>query len=108
MPRAYGQMVALVVGLALVGSAAAATTPTSPVYDSQGHVIGVPFVPPPPRPALTEERALELALVYPKLRGWVARYPADGLTKTATYDEKKSAWTVKVWSEPPHAGQIAL
>jgi hypothetical protein len=108
LPRRHSLgLAALSLALWLVPAAAAAT-PTAPVYDSGGRLIGTPFVPPPARPQLTREDAIGAVLAYPKVRDWVGRYPADGLTKQADFDEKKRSWTVKVWSSRPDAGQIVL
>jgi hypothetical protein len=90
-----------------VGTASAAT-PTTPVYDSRGNLVGTPFVPAPKKPRLNEGRALAVALAYPKLAGWLDRYPAKSLSKEATYDEETGAWTIRVWSSLPEAGQVAL
>jgi hypothetical protein len=78
------------------------------VYDSDGQLIETPFVPAATEPELSEERVIELALADPKVAEWVARYPADGLTDEATFEEEKLRWTVKVWSDLPDAGQIVL
>lgn len=95
--------------LALLPAARAqAAAVTAPVYDSTGQLVEAPFVPPAPEPSLTEEKAIAAALANPKVAKWVARYPAKGLTKDATFDEKSLSWTVKVWSDLPDAGQIVL
>ncbi len=94
-----------VVALVAAGGAAAAT---SPRYDERGNLIEAPLVPPPPAPALTEEEAIGLATANEKIAGWIARYPADGLTDDASFDESSSTWLVKVWSDEPDAGQIVL
>ncbi|MCC6224052.1 MAG: DUF2029 domain-containing protein [Thermoleophilia bacterium] len=86
----------------------AAAAPTAPVYDAEGRLVETPFVPVPAEPVLAEEEAIELALAEPKIASWVERYPAEGLTERATFDDDKRAWTVKVWSDLPEAGQIAL
>ncbi len=93
--------------LALLVRGRAAATPTAPVYDSKGHLIGTP-VPEPPKPTLTSDRATELALADPKIADWIARYPADGLSDEASFSADDNAWTVKVWSTEPDAGQIVL
>jgi hypothetical protein len=95
------------VALALAGAAHAAV-PTSPVYDSRGNLIGTPFVPSPAEPLLTEEEAIGRALAEGKVADWVERYPEEGLTEEATFDEDAQVWTVKVWSDLPDAGQIVL
>ena len=95
------------VALALAGTAAA-TVPTSPVYDSHGNLIETPFAPAPAEPLLTEEDAIGRVLAFGKVADWLDRYPADGLTDEATFDEDAKVWTVKVWSDLPDAGQVAL
>ena len=95
------------VALALAGAAHAAQPP-SPVYDSRGNLIGTPFVPPPAEPLLTEEEALGRALAHGKIADWLDRYPEDSLTNEASFDEDTKAWTVKVWSSLPDAGQVVL
>jgi hypothetical protein len=95
------------VALALAGTAAA-TVPTSPVYDSHGNLIETPFAPAPAEPLLTEEDAIGRVLVFDKVADWLDRYPADGLTDEATFDEDAKVWTVKVWSDLPDAGQVVL
>lgn len=94
--------------LCCVPASVAARAPTAPVYDAEGQLVDTPFVPVPAEPVLNDERAIELALASPKVRDWVGRYPTEGLTKRATFDGDKRAWTVKVWSDLPDAGQIAL
>jgi hypothetical protein len=97
---------ALLLGLA-VASPAAAQTPTSPVYDADGNVIGAPFVPqedtPPSR--MREPQVLALAFSDPKIADWVERYEGEKLTKDATFDRDTRTWDVKVWAPSP-AGQI--
>ncbi len=69
-------------------------------------VGAAPVAPPGERAAsLTEEQALAQALRTPKVRGWVARYRGQKLTKQATYDADRKTWKVKVWAPEP-AGQI--
>src|SRR5918999_1579434 len=96
--------VAAVLALALAAPAAAAQT--APVYDSEGNVIGTPFVPEKPKPALTEERAIQIAVADPKVADWLDRYPAESLTREAELEE--GSWEIKVWSDLPDAGQVAL
>jgi hypothetical protein len=95
------------VALAL-GGAAHAAVPTAPVYDSRGNLIGTPFAPPPEEPLLTEEDAIGRALANEKIAGWLDRYPAESLTDEASFDDDAKVWTVKVWSDLPDAGQVAL
>jgi hypothetical protein len=101
-------LVAAVFGALVLATGAHAQTATAPVYDAEGRLIETPYVPPPPEPELSAEQATDLALANPRIANWVARYPADGLTNDATFDEGANAWTVKVWSNLPDAGQIVL
>jgi hypothetical protein len=100
---------ALAAGLVLaapaLGAPATATNPTSPVYDSDGNLIGTPFVPSEgdSEPALAEEDAIAAALDHPKVRDWVARYRGLELTEQGTFED--GIWTVKVWAPEPR-GQI--
>jgi hypothetical protein len=104
----------LALGLVLLLAAAAPSTavaapPTTPVYDSEGNVVETPFVPDEgPANTLTERQAIAVALRFPKVADWVARYPARTLTKEANFDESEGLWEVKVWSSLPDAGQIVL
>ncbi len=98
----------IAVVLVLVAAGAASGAATAPRYDEQGRLIETPFVPAPDEPQLHEKLAIELALSVPRVEDWVARYPQDGLTKTATYDDEKKEWEVKVWSDRKDAGQIVL
>lgn len=59
-------------------------------------------------PLLTEEDAIGRALANAKIADWLDRYPAEGLTEEAELDEDSGVWTVKVWSDLPDAGQVAL
>ena len=54
---------------------------------------------------LTEEQATAAFLRHEKVADWLDRYPAKGIVKDATYDEKRRAWTVHVWWG--EAGEIA-
>jgi hypothetical protein len=85
-----------------------AAAQTAPVYDSRGNLIETPFAPPPTEPTLTEEDAIGRALAFGKVADWLDRYPADSLTDEATFDDDAKVWTVKVWSDLPDAGQVAL
>ena len=98
----------VVVSLALTVAGSASAAATAPAYDSEGNLIETPFVPAAEKPLLNEKLAIELALSLKKVEDWVKRYPEAGLTKTASYDTEKKQWTVKVWSDRPDAGQIAL
>jgi hypothetical protein len=96
--------VVLVLATPALGAPATTTTPTSPVYDSEGNLIGTPFVPEPQGdPVLREEQAVAAALARPKVRDWVERYRGLELTKQGTFDD--GVWTVKVWAPEPR-GQI--
>jgi hypothetical protein len=54
---------------------------------------------------LTEREATNAFLRHEKVADWLGRYPAKGIVKDATYDEKRRAWTVHVWWG--EAGEIA-
>jgi hypothetical protein len=105
---ARGAVAVAAVVLTLGVGTASAATPTTPVYDSRGNLIGTPFVPAPSRPTLTKGRALAVALADAKVAAWLDRYPAKSLSNEATYDEETGAWTIEVWSSLPEAGQVAL
>ena len=95
--------------LALVlAGPAAAEAPTAPVYDSEGNLVGTPFVPEAKEPALEEDAAIARALAVPKVRDWLDRYPKRTLTKSADLDRDTGVWEVKVWSSLPDAGQVVL
>ena len=53
---------------------------------------------------LTEDEAIALAVAYPKVSGWLERYPPDPTT-SATFRSETRTWLVKAWSG--EAGQIA-
>ena len=92
--------------VAWLGSAAtarAATTPTAPVYDSGGRLVGTPFVP-TAQPKLTEKQAVAALLHASKVEHWLERYPSHPTTD-ATFDRETRRWTVHVWSG--RAGEIA-
>jgi hypothetical protein len=114
VPGRASRSASLILGLALIVAwlvlvqGAHAETPTAPVYDQKGRLIETPFVPPAPEPILSSDRATELALANPKIADWIARYPKDGLSDEASFSADDNAWTVKVWSTEPDAGQIVL
>ncbi|HEY7195591.1 MAG TPA: hypothetical protein VH306_00220 [Gaiellaceae bacterium] len=97
--------------LVAVPAAAAQTTPTAPVYDSNGNLVQVPFVPQDggggQAARLTAAQATRIATAYPKVRDWIGRYDGQELTKDADYDSGTGLWTVKVWA-PGEAGEIAF
>jgi hypothetical protein len=97
------------VALALASTApAAAAQSTGPVYDSEGNLVGTPFVPGEQEPQLTEDEAIARALADPKIEDWLDRYPTRTLTDSADLDRDTGVWEVKVWSSLPDAGQVAL
>jgi hypothetical protein len=65
-------------------------------------------VPRPEEPQLTEEEAVGRALADPKIANWLDRYPERSLTDSAELDRDTGVWEVKVWSDLPDAGQVAL
>ena len=91
--------------LALAPTAAGATTPTRPTYDSRGRLVETPFAPVEQRPALTKDRALAAFLRAEKVADWLARYPARDRTTAATFDQERRDWEVNAWDK--RAGQIA-
>jgi hypothetical protein len=99
----------VVVAALLAGGAAAAasgaTPPTRTEFDGNGNLVRTPLVPPPEPPRLTEGRATEVFLAYPKVAAWLDRYPRRGRTTDAEFDEETRLWRVKVWWG--EAGQIA-
>jgi len=107
LPTARATVAAAAAALLLAAPAALAA-PTTPVYDSNGNPIAVPFVPQDkPLPAsMTEEQAIRVVMRFPKVADWVSRYPAKSLTKEATLDDDTGVWDVNVWSSLPDAGQI--
>jgi hypothetical protein len=87
------------------GQATAATTPTGPEFDGEGNLVQTPFIPAPEPSRLTEVRAERIFLAHPKIRDWLDRYPKQGRTVQAEYDDQDGMWRVKVWWG--EAGQIA-
>ncbi len=112
-------LVTLVVGLVAAGQALGQTDrvdqvevtgevdESGPVYDSDGRLVETPFVPEPAEARLESDAAVELALAFPKVRDWIARFPGEEQVTQATYDSETETWAVKVWSDD-EAGQIAL
>jgi hypothetical protein len=108
LPTPRVRIAAAVAAAVLLGAPAALAIPTTPIYDSKGNPIEVPFVPhdEPSAPTVTREQAIQAAMRFPKVADWVERYPAKTLTKEATLDEDTGLWEVNVWSSLPDAGQI--
>jgi hypothetical protein len=99
-------LAASTLALALVlAPAAGAGQPSAPVYDQHGRLVQTPFAPTAPQTSLTEAKAETALLAVPKVKDWVGRYPAKGLTTQATYDPTYRDWTVNVWWGA--AGEIA-
>jgi hypothetical protein len=48
------------------------------------------------------------ALADSKIAKWLDRYPERSLTDSAELDRDTGVWEVKVWSDLPDAGQVAL
>jgi hypothetical protein len=99
-------LVALAVAvLAPAAFATTGTTPTAPVFDGKGHLVGTPLAPAQKRSSLTQRRALEIFKRYPKVAAWLSRYPQSGRSHEVTYDKTTNEWTVKIfWG---NAGEIA-
>ena len=98
-------LAAVVCALVLAPAAAAATTPTGPVFDGKGHLVQTPFAPSPSTPHLSKHRALVLFEANKKVASWLDRYPAKGLVDDETFNPKDASWTVKLWWGK--AGEIA-
>ena len=106
LPTALRALVpALFAAFVLAGGAHAAV-PTAPVYDSRGNLVETPFAPQPAEPLLSEKEAIGRALAHDKVADWLDRYPKSSLTEEGTFDDETRAWTVKVWSDLPDAGQV--
>jgi hypothetical protein len=67
--------------------------------------VQTPFIPAPEPARLSEKRAERIFLAHPKVREWLDRYPKQGRTVEADFDDEEAAWRVKVWWG--EAGQIA-
>jgi hypothetical protein len=67
--------------------------------------VQTPFIPAPEPARLSESRAERIFLAHPKVREWLDRYPRQGRTVEADFDDEEAAWRVKVWWG--EAGQIA-
>jgi hypothetical protein len=82
----------------------AAPPPTAPFYDRDGRLVGVPFVPSPTEPRLSERQAVARFLADRKVARWLERYPSGPITD-ASFERKTRRWSVHVWSGA--AGEIA-
>jgi hypothetical protein len=87
--------------LLLASPASAATTPTGPVYDGQGRLVGTPFAPTREPTHLTKEQAIARLLAKPKVADWLGRYPRSSLIKDASYETRYRDWNVNVWTNVP-------
>jgi hypothetical protein len=67
--------------------------------------VQTPFIPAPEPAQLSERRAERIFLAHPKVREWLDRYPKQGRTVQADFDDAEAVWRVKVWWG--EAGQIA-
>jgi hypothetical protein len=98
-------LVAVLAAGVLAPAAAAASTPTAPVFDGKGHLVKTPLVPPKSGPQLTKRGALLLFERNPKVAAWLSRYPRRGLVDQESFDSSTGLWTVKIWRGA--AGEIA-
>jgi hypothetical protein len=57
------------------------------------------------KPQLTKARATTIFIAYPKVAHWLKHYAPKTRTTEATY--KNGAWTVKVWTDIDHVGEVA-
>lgn len=89
----------------LAPAAAAAATPTAPVFDGRGRLVQTPLVPPVPGQTLGGKTALQIFEASPKVAAWLDRYPSKGLVDEETFSDKDGSWTVKIWWGA--AGEIA-
>jgi hypothetical protein len=103
LAAALAALVAAFLVPAALASTRAATT--GPTYDGKGHLVQTPFVPPGPKRALTQKKALQVFERDPKVAAWLSRYPRSGRSHEVTFDSKAGAWTVKIWWGA--AGEIA-
>ena len=65
-------------------------------YDKDGRMIQTPFVPPAGAARLTEKRATDIALAFPKIADWLDRYPPKPQTD-AEFRASTDEWIVKAW-----------
>jgi hypothetical protein len=91
--------------LATAGTAHAAVAPAGPVYNSSGRIVQTPLAPKIQPRHLTQDRATAIFLAYPKVKGWLTRYPKQGRTTDATFKDSDGSWQVSVWWG--QAGEIA-
>src|SRR2546423_3326054 len=61
------------VALTLAPVAAAATTPTAPVYDAKGHLVQTPYAP-ADAAQLTKKKASDIFLHDHKVAAWLTHY----------------------------------
>ena len=98
-------LAAALAALALVAPAWAATTPTEPVFDSEGRLVQTPFVPSEGAARLSEDEAVRILFRDEKVADWLDRYPPKPQTDVE-YRPATDDWEVKAWSGD--AGQIVL
>src|SRR5262249_6316545 len=67
--------------------------------------VQTPIAPEPPKPQLAAPEATRIFFAYPKVHGWLARYPRKSLVWQTDFDAKTHTWKVSVWSGK--AGEIA-
>jgi hypothetical protein len=105
LTRASLFVAAAVAAVALLDTgAAAAATPTAPVYDAQGRLVETPFAPDATPSRLSESEAIDALLAHPKVARWLERYP-PGPDTDATFDRRTRTWTVQLWTSD--AGEVA-
>jgi hypothetical protein len=97
--------VALALALAPDAHATTTTPPVAPVFDSKGHLVQTPVVPPQETGKLSKAQALQLFEANPKVAAWLSRYPHTGLVDEETYSSQDGSWAVKIWWGK--AGEIA-
>ena len=93
-------LVSIVACLAAASPAAAAV---APVYDDEGRLVEIPFVP-VGGAVLGEQVVIDRFLDEPKVARWLERYPPRPQTD-ASFDRRARTWKVHVWSG--RAGEVA-
>ncbi len=99
-------LVVLIFAAVLVPAARAATTPTAPVYDQNGHLIQTPFVPAANVARLAKAQALAIVHANHKVKAWLARYPKTGFSDEEDFDATTHRWTVKIWWNEHNVGEV--
>src|SRR4051794_41907366 len=81
----------------MTGAAHAADEPVGPVYNAKGRIIETPLAPPEQPRRLTPGKAVDIFLVYPKVKDWLSRYPKKGRTTAADWKDDSGSWQAHAW-----------